>query len=387
MTDIHARLMPALRLLPPEAAHRLAVSALKWGLGPRDRGGDAPSLRTTVWRLGFRNPIGVGAGFDKGAEVPDAMMAAGFGFAEAGTVTPLPQPGNPRPRLFRLGADRAVINRLGFNSGGLAPFVRRISGRRPGLGPFGANVGRNKGSPNGSADYERGIEAVAPHVDYIVLNISSPNTPGLRAMQGAEALSRLLRGALSARERAAPDARPPLVVKISPDLTREELDEVADVAVDAGIDGMTVANTTTARPGHMTDPLRDEPGGLSGAPLREAAVDAVGRVYRRTGGRIPIIGSGGVSSGADAYAMIRAGASLVQLYTAMVFHGPGLVRRVKSDLAACLGRDGFSSVADAVGADAGRVRRRPAPCSRPPPAQAPVFARTAASNRRATQAL
>ena len=366
--------MPFLRMLPPEASHRLAISALKWGLGPRDRNPDDPVLATSVWGLDFRNPVGLAAGFDKGAEVPDAMMAAGFGFAEAGTVTPLPQPGNARPRLFRLSADQAVINRFGFNSNGLEPFVRRISQRRRGAGPFGANIGRNKSSDNGAADYETCIEAVAPHVDFIVINISSPNTPGLRAMQEPEALSRLLASAVTARNRTAAvcGRTPPLITKISPDLAGNELEELADVALDAGVDGLTVVNTSVARPDSMTDPARHEAGGLSGAPLFPMAIDAVGKVYERTQGRIPIIGSGGIASGTEAYAMIRAGASLIQFYTAMVFHGPGLVRQLKSDLARHLRRDGFATIADAVGVDCGRKQHcraqeapRPATTARP----------------------
>ncbi len=368
MIGFHERLMPALRLLPPETAHRIAVSAVRWGLGPRNRVPDPGILSTSVWGLDFRNPVGLAAGFDKGAKVPDAMMAAGFGFAEAGTVTPLPQPGNAGPRLFRLSADHAVINRLGFNSAGLEPFVRRIARRGRGRGPFGANIGRNKDSLNEVVDYEACIEAVSRHVDFIVLNVSSPNTPGLRAMQRTDTLSPLLRRALAARARAVSETPPPLIVKIAPDLSGDDLDELADVVLDAGIDGMTVVNTTTARPSHMTDPLRAEAGGLSGAPLFPMALDAVGRVYRRTRGCIPIIGSGGISTGEEAYAMIRAGASLVQFYTAMIFKGPGLVQRIKSDLAACLRRDGFASVADAVGA--GVTVDLPATKSRPRPVQA-----------------
>ena len=356
LTDIHSALLPVLRLLPPEAAHRATIRALAWGLGPRDRTPDDPVLATSVWGLNFRNPVGLSAGFDKGAEVPDAMLAAGFGFVEAGTVTPLPQPGNPKPRMFRLTADRAAINRLGFNGAGLAPYVGRISHRKPGLGPFGANVGKNKTTEDGAADYEIGIEAVAPYADYLVTNISSPNTPGLRSMQGREILADLLDRVLKARARAVPDAarRPPLIVKIAPDLDEGERADIAAVVLDAGIDGLTVANTTVARPSHMTDPERDEAGGLSGAPLFPIALEIVGDMYRRTEGRIPIIGCGGIASGADAYAMIRAGASLVQLYTALVFHGPALIPRIKADLAELLKRGGFSSVADAVGTASGR---------------------------------
>jgi dihydroorotate dehydrogenase len=322
-------------------------------MGPRDRTADEPVLATSVWGLDFRNPIGLSAGFDKGAEVPDAMLAAGFGFVEAGTVTPLPQPGNPKPRMFRLSTDQAAINRLGFNGTGLAPYVARVSRRTRGLGPFGANIGKNKVTEDGAADYEIGIEAVAPFADYLVANISSPNTPGLRAMQGRDLLTDMIDRVLQARARAVPEetARPPLIVKVAPDLGNSERADIAAVIMDAGVDGLTVANTTVQRPSEMNDPKTNEAGGLSGVPLFSIALEIIGDMYRRTEGRIPIIGCGGVSSGADAYAMIRAGASLVQLYTALVFGGPGVVPLIKRELADLLKRDGFSHVADAVGAD------------------------------------
>lgn len=353
MTDIHSLFMPLLRRLPPETAHRAALLALARGLGPRDRKPDAPVLATSVWGLDFRNPVGLAAGFDKGAEVSDQMLAAGFGFVEAGTVTPLPQSGNPKPRLFRLPSDRAVINRLGFNGDGLSPYVARVSRRNRGAGPLGANIGRNRHTADPLADYATCIEAVAPHVDFIVINVSSPNTPDLRSMQERETLARLLSRAIEARARALPAAerRPPLVIKIAPDLDRNQRAAIAAVALEAGVDGMTVVNTTTARDG-LTDPRRNEPGGLSGAPLFPTAIEAVRDFRRLTGGRLPIIGSGGVSSGADAYAMIRAGASLVQLYTALIYRGPGLIPKLKADLARRLARDGYASVAEAVGADA-----------------------------------
>lgn len=354
MTDIHSLLLPVLRLLPPEAAHRATIRALAWGLGPTDKTPDDPVLATSVWGLDFRNPVGLSAGFDKGAEVPDAMLAAGFGFVEAGTVTPLPQPGNPKPRMFRLSEDNAAINRLGFNGQGLAPYVRRVARRGRGLGPFGANIGKNKVTEDGAADYEIGIEAVAPYADYLVANISSPNTPGLRAMQGREILADMIGRVLQARARAVPDAekRPPLIVKIAPDLDDGDRADIAAVIMDTGVDGMTVANTTVQRPSDMTDPQTAEAGGLSGAPLFPIALEIVGDMYRRTGGSVPIIGCGGIASGADAYAMIRAGASIVQLYTALVFHGPALIPRIKQELTVLLKRDGFAHVADAVGADA-----------------------------------
>lgn len=353
MTDVHSLFMPLLRRLPPETAHSAALLALACGLGPRDRKPDAPALATSVWGIDFRNPVGLAAGFDKGAKAPDRMLAAGFGFVEAGTVTPLPQPGNPRPRLFRLPSDRAVINRLGFNGEGLAPYVARVSRRDRNAGPLGANVGRNKLTADPLADYAACIEAVSPHVDFVVINVSSPNTPDLRRMQECENLARLLSRCVEARACALPDAarRPPLVIKIAPDLDRSQRAEIAAVALEAGVDGMTVVNTTTARDG-LTDPRKNEPGGLSGAPLFPRAIEAVRDFRRLTGGRLPIIGSGGVASGADAYAMIRAGASLVQLYTALIYRGPGLIPELKADLARLLARDGYGCVADAVGADA-----------------------------------
>lgn len=353
MTDIHSLFMPLLRRLPPETAHRAALIALALGLGPRDRKPDAPVLATSVWGIDFRNPVGLAAGFDKGAEVPDRMLAAGFGFVEAGTVTPLPQPGNPRPRLFRLPSDRAVINRLGFNGEGLEPYVARVSRRDRDAGPLGANVGRNRRTADPLADYAVCIEAVAPHVDFIVINVSSPNTPDLRRMQECENLARLLSRSVEARACALPGAarRPPLVIKVAPDLDRSQRAEIAAVALEAGVDGMTVVNTTTARDG-LTDPRKNEPGGLSGAPLFPRAIEAVRDFRCVTGGRLPIIGSGGVASGADAYAMIRAGASLVQLYTALIYRGPGLIPKLKADLARFLERDGYGCVADAVGVDA-----------------------------------
>ena len=353
MTDIHSLLLPVLRLLPPEAAHRATIRALAWGLGPKDRTQDDPVLATSIWGLDFQNPIGLSAGFDKGAEVPDAMLAAGFGFVEAGTVTPLPQPGNPKPRMFRLSLDDAAINRLGFNGQGLGPYRRRVSRRGKGIGPFGANIGKNKATEDGAADYEIGIEAVARYADYLVANISSPNTPGLRAMQGRDTLSDMIDRVLQARARAVPEAakRPPLIVKIAPDLDEDARADIASVIMATGIDGMTVANTTVQRPADMTDPQTQEAGGLSGAPLFPIALKIVGDMYRRTEGKVPIIGCGGIASGADAYAMIRAGASVVQLYTALVFYGPALIPRIKQELAGLLKRDGFACLSDAVGID------------------------------------
>lgn len=347
---------PALGLLDPEDAHALAIAALKRGLVRARAEPDDPGLATRVLGLDFANPIGLAAGFDKHCEVVDAMLGFGFGFVEAGTVTPRPQPGNPRPRLFRLDEDEAAINRFGFNSEGLAPFVERLAARRAApraSGVVGANVGKNRDTAEAAVDYEQGVAAVAPFADYVVVNVSSPNTPGLRGLQARAPIEDLLRRALAARDRATPERvrRPPLLAKVGPDLDEAELRDIAEAALAAGIDGLIVGNTTLARPPTLASRHRDETGGLSGKPLMGPATECLRRMFRFTEGRLPLIGCGGVASGADAYAKIRAGASLVQLYTALVFRGPGLAATIKRDLARLLRADGFARVADAVGAD------------------------------------
>jgi dihydroorotate dehydrogenase len=267
-------------------------------------------------------------------------LAIGFGFVEAGTVTPLPQPGNPKPRLFRLTSDAAVINRLGFNSGGLDAFAARMR-RRP-AGVIGANVGRNK--DGSEADFERGVTMLAPLADYLVVNVSSPNTPGLRELQRRDALMQLLARLMALR------GTTPLLVKVAPDLSPEERSDIAEVALASGVDGLIVGNTTVTRPPTLKDPRRDEAGGLSGKPLLAPSTEVLADFRRLTQGRLTLIGCGGVAGGADAYAKIRAGAALVQLYTALVYRGPGLVTDIKRELAALLRRDGFRSVSEAVGA-------------------------------------
>jgi dihydroorotate dehydrogenase len=343
---------PIFQSLTPETAHRAAIWGLRLGLGGKRSEPDEPILGTRVWGLDFPNPIGVAAGFDKGAEVVDAMLDLGFGFTEAGTVTPLPQPGNPRPRLFRLDEDEGVINRLGFNSGGLAPYVKRVS-RRTRRGIFGANVGKNRDAADAIADYETGIAAVCKYADYLVVNISSPNTPGLRSMQARATIQELITRVLAARARAAADpARlSPLLAKVGPDLDDAALADIAEVALATGIDGLIIGNTTIDRPAWLKSPEAHEAGGLSGKPLMKPSTACLAAMYRLTEGKLPLIGCGGVASGADAYAKIRAGASLVQLYSGLVFHGPDLVVRIKRELAHRLRADGFRSVAEAVGAD------------------------------------
>lgn len=356
MHDLLYRLArPALHLVDPERAHTLAIASLKHGLLRPHAAPDDPVLATQVWGLSFANPIGLAAGFDKQAEVIDPMLGFGFGFVEAGTVTPEPQPGNPRKRLFRLDEDEAVINRFGFNSQGLAAFAQRLAERRKGAhapGIVGANVGKNRDTTDAAADYAKGVAAVTPVADYIVVNVSSPNTPGLRGLQARAPIEDLLRRALAARAGASAAERPPpLLAKVGPDLDDSQLQDIADVALATGIDGLIVGNTTLARPATLRSRDRDEAGGLSGKPLMAPSTACLRQFYRVTAGRIPIIGCGGVASGADAYAKIRAGASLVQLYTALVFHGPGLAATIKRDLAKLLRADGFSHVSEAVGAD------------------------------------
>ena len=324
--------------LPPEAAHGLAVFALANRLIGGERGADDPILATRAVGLSFPNPIGLAAGFDKDARAMAGALALGFGFVEAGTVTPRPQPGNPKPRLFRLTQDRAVINRLGFNSGGLERFVERLRDRPAGI--CGANVGRNKDGTE--EDYATGVARLAGLADYLVVNISSPNPPGLRDLQRRAALAALIARIKTVR------GTTPLLVKVAPDLTLEERADIAEVALSESLDGLIIGNTTLARPS-LTSPDRNEAGGLSGAPLFAPSTEVLADFHRLTRGRLALVGCGGVSSGAEAYAKIRAGAALVQLYTALVYRGPGLVAEIKRDLAARLKADGFRAVSEAVG--------------------------------------
>ncbi len=316
---------------------------------PRRGEAEDAVLAARVLGLDFPNPIGLAAGFDKDARAFAATLGLGFGFVEVGSVTPEPQPGNPKPRLFRLPEDRALINRIGFASEGLALVAPRLA--RRGGGIVGANLGKNKESADAAADYRAGTRTLAPYADYLVINVSSPNTPGLRALQGREPLAALIAAVQQARAEAGAARKPPILLKIAPDLAPEEYRDVAEVARVSGLDGLIVGNTTIARPPGLRGRHRGEAGGLSGRPLFPLAARLLAEMYRLTEGRIPLIGCGGVASGADAYAMIRAGAALVELYTALVYEGPGLVPRIKAELAHLLRRDGFASVAAAVGAD------------------------------------
>jgi dihydroorotate dehydrogenase len=339
--DIAAR---ALRSLDPEDAHRLTVLALKAGLGPRKSHRDA-RLATELAGLALPCPLGLAAGFDKNAQVAGPMLRAGFGFVEVGTVTPRPQPGNPRPRLFRLTEDRAVINRMGFNNLGLDAFARNLGRRGPGV--VGANIGANKDSADRIGDYVEGLTRLWTLADYFTINVSSPNTPDLRRLQSGEALSELLDRIAEARRGLA--GAKPIFLKVAPDLTGFEIEAIAEGVAAHGFDGVVVSNTTVTRPEGLKSRWRSEAGGLSGAPLMELATRVLGEFHAAARGRFVLIGAGGVACGADAYAKIRAGASAVQLYSALVFAGPGLIVAVLRDLALRLKADGFAAVAEAVG--------------------------------------
>jgi dihydroorotate dehydrogenase len=344
---------PLLGLIEPESAHRLAIKGLKVAPLP-SRSDDDPLLAVRAFGLNFANPVGMAAGFDKHAEVPDALLRLGFGFAEIGTVTPLPQPGNPRPRLFRLAADQGVINRLGFNSEGADAVLRRLAARADAGGIIGVNVGANKDSKDRIADYVRQIEMFAPVASYFTCNISSPNTPGLRDLQQGRVFDELLSRVMEARARMNRKAgTTPVLIKIAPDLTLSELDDVVGAARRHRVDGMMIGNTTVLRPPWLRDrTTAHEPGGLSGRPLFRFSTRMLAETYVRVESAFPLVGVGGIDSGETALAKIRAGACLVQLYSALVFHGFGLVGRIKRSLADALRSGQFASIGDLVGADA-----------------------------------
>ncbi|XP_075290217.1 dihydroorotate dehydrogenase (quinone), mitochondrial [Opisthocomus hoazin] len=349
--------MPTLRVLPPEAAHGLALRAAALGLLPPARP-DGSALEVRVLGQWFRNPVGLAAGFDKQGEAVDGLYKMGFGFVEVGTVTPAPQEGNPRPRVFRLPEDQAIINRYGFNSHGHAAVERRLRARQKtqlrltGAGmPLGINLGKNKSSADAAADYVAGVRTLGPLADYLVVNVSSPNTPGLRDLQGRAELRDLLTKVLAARDVLPCERKPAVLVKIAPDLTAQDKQDIASVICELGVDGLIVSNTTVSRPSGLRSRQRTEPGGLSGKPLRELSTQTVREMYALTQGRVPIIGVGGVSSGRDALEKIRAGASLVQMYTALVYLGPPAVGAVKRELEELLREQGFKNVMEAVGAD------------------------------------
>ena len=338
-------LRPLLFTIPAEPAHRLTLAALQ--VAPVRRNTPlAPTLTQRVAGIPFPNPIGLAPGFDKNATVPDAMLGLGFGFVEVGTVTPRPQQGNPRPRLFRLVEDRAVINRMGFNNDGAEAVVRRLSARPSGSGIIGVNIGANKDSPDRIADYAEMTRIMAPLARYLTVNISSPNTPGLRDLQDEGALAALLDAVIMARG----SSPTPIFLKLAPDLDRAEIDAICRLAIDRHIDALIVSNTTVARP-----PLRSahggESGGLSGEPLRDMALECLRTFRRASGGMIPLIGVGGIATVDDAWARIRAGASLVQVYSALVYEGPGLARHLVKGLTERIRKAGMGSIAEAVGSE------------------------------------
>jgi dihydroorotate dehydrogenase len=348
--------LPLLRWFDPEDAHRMAIQGLRL-LPPMRSRPDDSKLAVRAFGLNFPNPIGMAAGFDKSAEAPDALLRLGFGFVEIGSVTPKPQAGNPRPRLFRLERDEAVINRMGFNNDGADAVLRRLASRAHLAGIVGVNVGANKDSADRVADYVKLIEAFAPVASYFTVNVSSPNTPGLRNLQQSAALDELLAKVIDARERVRKNAGDsPVLLKIAPDLSLAELDDVVHIARSRRVDGMIVANTTLARPTTLRETNRArEQGGLSGRPLFRLSTRMVAETYVRAEGAFPLIGVGGIDSGGAALTKIRAGASLIQLYSSLIYKGLGLVEDIKNDLSSTLLRTGRDSLSEIVGADAATI--------------------------------
>ena len=342
--------MALMHRMDPEAAHGLALRALNIGLASLPGVITSPRLATTLAGMALPNPVGLAAGFDKNAVAMAALSRAGFGFLELGAATPRPQPGNPKPRLFRLTEDRAVINRFGFNNDGAEAIAARLAARKPGAVPVGLNLGANKDSTDRAADFARVLAVCGPHVDFATVNVSSPNTEKLRDLQGRAALAALLAGVMETR---ASLARPiPIFLKIAPDLSPAEIEDVAEVALTSGISGLIATNTTLSRDG-LASPHRDQAGGLSGAPLFEKSTRVLARLSHLTEGRLPIIGVGGISSAEQALIKIRAGASAVQLYSALAYQGLGLVAEIAQGLDRLLAQQGFANVADAVGTDRG----------------------------------
>lgn len=340
------------RVLPAEPAHRFTIKSLKAGLGPVSTRKPDPVLATNVGGLKLANPVGLAPGFDKDAEVPDAMLNAGFGFTECGTVTPRPQVGNPKPRLFRLTEDMAVINRMGFNNSGLEIFKKRLIRRQSKPGIVGANLGANKDSRDRAGDYVTGLKSLWGLADYFTINISSPNTPGLRDLQAESAMDDLLgRIAETRAELTGDEPFVPIFLKVAPDLISAQIEQITDQCRTYGMNAIIVSNTTIDRPSNLRSSHKGEGGGLSGAPLFEKSTRVLEEFAEAADGRIDLIGVGGIASGGEAYAKIRAGAKAVQLYSALVYHGPGLVLDIRKDLAARLKADGFTSLEEAVGAD------------------------------------
>ncbi len=348
---------PLLMKLSAETAHGFAIRALKSGWAEGTEILNKRFLRTTLWGMDFPNPLGLAAGFDKNAEVADAVLELGFGLTEVGTITPLAQSGNPKPRIFRLPEEQGVINRLGFNNKGLNFAIQQLKRRKElgAKGIVGANFGANKDAKDRINDYVTGMTKLAGLADYYVMNISSPNTPGLRALQSKEALVDLVGRTLEARKNTYKEkelGKPaPLLVKVAPDLTNEDIDDIVDVTLSMGLDGLVISNTTITRPATLKSVNKGEEGGLSGKPLFDLSTDILRQFYGRLEGKVPLVGVGGVSTGQDALDKLKAGASLVQLYTSMAFEGPELPGRILNELALRTKAEGFPSLADATGAD------------------------------------
>lgn len=354
MVNFYCIAWPFIRMMDPEMAHGFALKGLKAGIVPRPEIFNDPVLETKLWGLSFRTPIGMAAGFDKNGDVPDQLLQQGFGYVEIGSITPRPQPGNPKPRMFRLIPDQAVINRMGFNSLGAQTVAARMerrskSQRYPGV--VGINLGKNKTTEDAAADYVLGVKAFGGFADYIVVNVSSPNTPGLRALQGKAELEDLLGRTKEALVETKPENTPPLLLKIAPDLTDDDKEDIASVVLDLKIDGLIATNTTIERPDFLRDSNKRETGGLSGQPVFAPSTKVLGEMYQLTKGKVPLIGVGGISNADQAYAKIKAGASLLQLYSAMIYKGPQLANDIAKELAALLKRDGYANVSEAVGAD------------------------------------
>lgn len=352
MPDLYSMLRPFIGCVQAETAHNMALWALEHRIVSGAPFSD-PVLETNLWGRDFANPIGLAAGFDKNADVPMQALALGFGFVEIGSVTPRPQPGNPKPRLFRLDEDEGVVNRMGFNSKGIDYTAAKLEALPPtrGLGIIGVNLGKNKETEDAASDYVTGIEKLAQYADYMVINVSSPNTAGLRALQGKAELEALVLRVRDVLDKTVPTNTPPLLVKVAPDLTDDDIADIAAVARSSAVDGLIATNTTIDRPASLINASKSEGGGLSGKPLMKPSTKILSDLYQATKGQVPLIGVGGIMSGADAYDKIRAGASLVQFYSSMVFEGPSLPGRMCRTLAGLLKRDGFEHVADAVGAD------------------------------------
>jgi len=353
MAHYYKILRPLFFRLDAEKAHNLTLKMLKTGLAPQVAPVEDPALKTALWGRSFPNPLGLAAGFDKNAEVIGPMLRLGFGFVEAGTVTPKPQHGNPKPRVFREPGHEAVINRMGFPNGGINQFkdnLQKFLDRKPRpAGIVGLNIGMNKSQTEPAKDYCLLVQQLAPLADYLTINISSPNTPGLRDLQKPEYLRDLLTQVIEERGKACRTAPPPLLLKLAPDLDEKQSEAIAQVVMEAGVDGLILANTTLDRPDYLSLEFASEKGGLSGKPVKDKSTSLISRFYKLTEGKLPIIGLGGISSGEDAYEKIKAGASLIQIYTTLVFNGPDVVKVINTDILKLLKRDGFSHVSQAVG--------------------------------------